>query len=531
VSAKQLQESINSLLPKIHNVYVRQELYRVIGYNRDIVDGKGERKVTYMLLWAVIAMGYGDEALEMLKLFANVGYGYWGDFVSLYQYLEEAETVHYPAVEALERKEMMKRAIINTLVYQIRNDERLLIQSENKRGTLPLPTDAPLGLAGVKPSPRLSLSLLAKWIPSEGKQKDSMAKEIAFTMFPRKYDQANGAVIESSVKKSLTKYRNLIAKIRSHLNLVESKMSANQWGDIEPSAIPAKTMKKHRKVFMNKKGSVDVGRVLLAEKLTLLLSGKTDKTIKTKGLQFYELIKPYVDGSSYDEVIEVQAKTIIKDMQALVKDGSFPLSVALCDVSGSMSGIPLIVSVALGIILANIMPAPWNGKVITFETKPRWVDIEPQTSIYNQVRVLKEAPWGGSTNFAAAVDLVLKQALASKEPKKSIPEFFFCFTDMQFNEASVRNTFVIDDIKKKFQYHGLVMPKLILWNLRASGTNTFAADKSTTGVGLLSGFSQSTFKTFMSGCNFDLMTPIYLLKETLHVPRYDAIANCAKAEK
>jgi hypothetical protein len=99
---------------------------------------------------------------------------------------------------------------------------------------------------------------------------------------------------------------------------------------------------------------------------------------------------------------------------------------------------------------------------------------------------------------------------------------------MQFNQASERNTFVIDDLKKKFQSHGLVMPNLVLWNLRASGTNTFAADKDTTGVGILSGFSQATFKAFMSGCNFDLLTPIYLLKESLHVARYDVIAQCAK---
>ena len=182
----------------------------------------------------------------------------------------------------------------------------------------------------------------------------------------------------------------------------------------------------------------------------------------------------------------------------------------------------------MGIILANVMPVPWYGKVITFESKPQWVDIQPYTSIYNQVQVLKEAPWGGSTNFTAAVDLILRQALAVKKPKKCVPEMLFCFTDMQFDEASEENSFGTKKLKRKFRTRGLIMPKLILWNLRASGTNTFAADKDTPGVGILSGFSQSTFKAFMSGCNFELLTPIYLLKESLHVARYDAIAACAK---
>jgi hypothetical protein len=385
-----------------------------------------------MLLWAVTAMGYEDEVIEILKLFASVGYGYWGDFANFYFYLEKA-VIDLPIVKVTERKETMKRAIIKTIVYQIRNDQRLLIQHKNAAATAKAP----------------SISLAAKWIPSEGKSKGLLAKEIAFVMYPRKFDTATGAVIPSSAKKSLTKYRHLATKLRSTLNLVETKMSKNQWGTIEPSTIPAKTMKKHRTAFMNKNGSADEGRVLLAQKLDLLISGKTDKTIKTKGLQFYELIEPYIHGSCLDEVIEAQAKTIIKEMKTLVENGSFPLSVALCDVSGSMSGIPMIVSIALGIILANVMPVPWYGKVITFESKPQWVNIQPNTSIYNQVQVLKEAPWGGSTNFTAAVDLILRQALAVKKPKKCVPEMLFCFTDMQFDEASEENSFGTKKLKRK----------------------------------------------------------------------------------
>lgn len=505
VSDKQLQDIIETILPNLRNVYARGLFYRLIAYNRDITDGKGERAVTYMLLRAIVELGYGNEVIELMKLFTSTGYGYWGDLVNLY--------IHLGKVSTSEPNQIMQKALLKLIVNQLRNDQRLIIQYQKKVVTDPT----------LKPP---SISLVAKWVPSEGKKYDAVAKVIAFLMFPPKYDPITGAVINESV--SLSKYRQLVTTVRTNLNLVESKMSANKWGDIEPSAIPAKTMKKNRKVFMNAKGKPDAGRVLLAEKLNLLLAGKTDKTIKTKGLQFYDLITPYVNGGVLDPVIEGQAKTIIKDMKALVDNGSFPLSVALCDVSGSMSGVPMIVSIALGIILANVMPAPWAGRVITFESNPRWVSLNINSTIYQQVRVLREAPWGGSTNFAAAMEMVLSGALASEDPRKSLPEFLFCFTDMQFDQASERNTFVIESIKRKFQVKGLVMPKLIVWNLRASGTNTFAADKDTPGVGILSGFSQSAFKAFMGGCNFELLTPIYLLKETLNVARYDAVADCAK---
>ena len=517
VSREQLGEFIQTIMHDLGNVHARGLFYRLIAYNRDITDGKGERSVTYIFLQAIVELGYGHEVIELLKLFTSVGFGYWGDVINLYLHLGEANSsVLLEGLWIDEKKQMMQKSLIKLIVNQLRNDQRLLIQYQKM-----LVTDPNLK--------HPSISLAAKWVPSEGKKHDAIAKDIAFAMFPRKYDPITGDVLESSEKASLIKFRKLVTSLRTILNLVETKMSNNQWGDIEPSGIPAKTMKKNRKVFMNAKGKLDAGRVLLAEKLTLLIAGKTDKTIKTKGLQFYDLITPYVNGGGGpDEVIEAQAKTIIKDMKALVDNGSFPLSVALCDVSGSMAGVPMIVSIALGIILANVMPAPWAGRVITFESNPRWVSLNTNSSIYQQVRVLKEAPWGGSTNFTAAMELVLSGALASEGPRKSLPEFFFCFTDMQFDQASERNTFVIDDIKKKFQNNGLVMPKLIVWNLRASGTNTFAADKDTPGVGILSGFSQSAFKSFMGGCNFELLTPIYLLKETLNVARYDAVANCAK---
>jgi len=466
---------------KLHDPLARQDILRLIAYIRDISDGKGEREITYFLLNEIVADGYAADVKRLLKLFPTVGYGYWGDLVNFYSRVSSSD---------------FKLWILKTLMHQARQDERLLIQAEKLSTTKP------------------NISLLGKWLPSEKGQNDFVANDLAMLMYPGK-----------GGKHALVRYRHLCSKLRKHLQVVERFMSANQWGSIDPSATPSKAMKKYRKVFSNAKGLPDPGRVLLAEKLMQLISGKMPgKTIKTKGLQFYELIKVYIDGGSLDDVIEAQAKTIINDMQVLVRNGNFPISVALCDVSGSMSGIPMIVSIALGILLANIMPAPWAGRVITFESTPQWVTISGFSSIWEQVRVLQGAPWGGSTNFTAAVNLILQEALMNKTV--AMPAFLFCFTDMQFDAASEDKHFVIDVLKANFRRHELVMPKLVLWNLRASGTCSFASDKDTLGVGMLSGFSQSAFKAFMTGCDFDKMTPMSLLKEALHSPRYDAAAGC-----
>jgi hypothetical protein len=482
------------LLAKIDDPYARIEFYRWIVYNRDIKEGKGEREISYFFLYEAFAAGYGDEVKKILRLFPTSGFGYWGDLVAFYNWICENKVVDA-------QDEELKLWIAKTLMFQTLQDQRLLVQFNNVVAS---------GHSPVKPS----ISLVAKWLPTEGKAKDAfdLAKTLATLMYPG--------------KGSMARYRKTCSMLRAYLQIVETKMSDNKWGEIEPAYVPAKAMKKYRKVFLNTKNKEEAGRLLLAQKLADLLGGKSDKKIKTHGLQFYELVKPYVEGLPFDKVIECQAKTIIEDMALLVQNGSFPLSVPLCDVSGSMSGTPLIVSIALGILLANIMPAPWKGQVITFETKPRWISIPTRESIFNQVRVLQGSPWGGSTNFTDAVHLIMNRALMSKQAREILPEFMFCFTDMQFDQAANdKNRIVIDDLKKEFAEQGLVMPNLILWNLRTSETTSFAADKNTPGVGIISGFSQVVFKAFMNGCNFERLTPISLMKDILHSKRYDVVES------
>jgi hypothetical protein len=485
-----LQRYGGPLLAKIEDPLARIEFYRWILYNRDISEGKGEREISYFFLYEALIRGYGEEVKKILRLFPT-GFGYWGDLTGMYNWICENK------IEDSRDKEF-KTWIAQTLMFQTLQDQRTLIEHKNLLAS---------GQTHAKPS----ISLVGKWLPTEGKAKDAngLAKTLATLMYPGKGSEA--------------RYRKTVSMLRAHLQVVETKMSADKWGDIEPSSVPAKAMKKYRKVFMNSKGKVDAGRLLLARKLSDLLGGKTDKVIKTKGLQFYELIKPYVEGRPLDEVIECQAKTIIQNMALLVQNGSFPIAVPLSDVSGSMSGTPLIVSIALGLLLANIMPAPWKGQVITFESKPRWVSLPTDESIFKQVRILRDSPWGGSTNFTAAVEMVLQRALTVENVRDVVPEFLFCFTDMQFDQADDRNAFVIDNLKRLFANNGLVMPNVVLWNLRSTETTSFAADKNTPGVGIISGFSQAVFKAFMDGCNFERLTPISLMKDILHAKRYDVV--------
>ena len=61
--------------------------------------------------------------------------------------------------------------------------------------------------------------------------------------------------------------------------------------------------------------------------------------------------------------------------------------VALVDVSGSMSGIPMEVAIALGILVSEVTHPDFRNRLLTFETKPSWVNL-------SQAKTLQEKHLG-----------------------------------------------------------------------------------------------------------------------------------------
>merc|ERR1712159_933811 len=92
------------------------------------------------------------------------------------------------------------------------------------------------------------------------------------------------------------------------------------------------------------------------------------------------------------------------------------------------------VCVALGLLVAELAPGPFKNHVLTFESQPKFHKITGSTlakKVYNLLR----APWGGSTNFAKAINMVLEIAIRNKVPQDQMPKLLFIFSDMQFDQA------------------------------------------------------------------------------------------------
>jgi hypothetical protein len=170
-----------------------------------------------------------------------------------------------------------------------------------------------------------------------------------------------------------------------------------------------------------------------------------------------------------------------------------------------MSGIPMHVAIALGILVSEVCHPAFRNKVLTFSTVPKWHTL-PDGPFVDKVESLSSAHWDMSTNFEKAMRLIIIMVISNRLEQHDIPDLLVV-SDMQFNEANNGNTWntAYENIKKMFRDTGikvhkkpLTPPKIIFWNVRAN-TCGYPAAADQKGVMLLSGYSPSLMKFILSG--------------------------------
>ena len=116
--------------------------------------------------------------------------------------------------------------------------------------------------------------------------------------------------------------------------------------------------------------------------------------------------------------------------------GNLGNMIALSDVSGSMSGPPMEVSIAMGILVSELAVPAFRDRFITFETNPKWHKLPTGGSLKEKVVSAQGAAWGGTTNFGAALQLVLDACVKHNIPSEQVKGLTLAvFSDMQFDMA------------------------------------------------------------------------------------------------
>jgi hypothetical protein len=291
-------------------------------------------------------------------------------------------------------------------------------------------------------------------------------------------------------------------KLVAMTKVVETQMCANDWDLINYGHVPSIAMNKYRTAFFNRDGK------RYAEYIQDVQAGK--QKINASVLFPHQLYQAICQGDDADAV-EAQWYALPNYMA-----DSTERILPVCDVSGSMEGLPMDVSISLGIYISERNEGIFKNAFLTFSERPEMNYLSG--NLYQRIRQLQRASWGYSTNLQATFDLILNSAIRESLPESEMPTKILIISDMEFNSAcqGVSN---LDSIRAKYSDAGYKMPEIVFWNVNGRLGNV-PASVNDSGIGLVSGFSPSVLKGILKG---EIQSPIQLMLDTVDTARYSCI--------
>jgi len=354
--------------------------------------------------------------------------------------------------------------------------------------------------------PQENISLCAKWAPSPGRHFDKSTKITKLIAKKMGFDHNRWA---ESFRKRFT------SPLRAYVNVVEREMCANNWSKIDYSKVPSVAMKLYRKTFEKHD----------SERFNEWVKSLGDKTKKTKinvsQLYAHEIVNKYMSDSGHmkSELDQFTEEQWLAFERETAKLGTLEKCLVISDTSSSMSGIPMLVSVTLGVLITRLTKAPFNNQVITFNSQPAIVQLEGKT-LHENVKEVAAIPWGGSTNLDATFRLILDRAVKAQTRPEDMPTRVFLLTDNQFNsQVTDWNSSAFERIVEMYKLKGYTPPQIIFWNLRGD-TKTHPVRAHDQGVCMVSGFSVSILKTLLAG---NLPDPVSVMNAAISDARYDRL--------
>ncbi|RGP73427.1 hypothetical protein FSPOR_2009 [Fusarium sporotrichioides] len=407
-------------------------------------------------------------------------------------------------------------------------------------------------LRGDDKKAKRSISFCGKWAPSHDHFHDRhtfIVSTIAEIMYPR-HSIDNERLKptddhETYLRFAREEYRKDTSVLRKHLEIVERAITENRYGDIKYDRVPSLAMNQYNKLFIEK----DSER--FDKYLDKVAEGKAN--ISGATLLPSTLIHKVRQGSQGQsrldqKIAEIESKVLDGQWNTLVQrikdSGTMNSSIAVCDVSGSMSyptfsdkTTPMDSAIGLSLLVAEVAKPPFAGAFITFSSRPTVEKVDLSKTLAEKVSIMDSSSWGMSTNFVSVFEnLILPMATKNNLKNEDMVKRVFVFSDMQFDDACDSSDSIYstpswsnapksgdeaeggwdtsyERIKAKFEVAGYDMPELVFWNLAGgrAGYGQTSGDpvapkpvkSDENGTCLVSGYSQGLLKVFLDGGGFE----------------------------
>lgn len=431
---------------------------------RDCRGGLGE-KYSFNLIFEQLALYNEDFAIRVLPLIPE--YGSWKDVVLL----------------ADSNNEKIADRAMNLIKSQLESD------LENIRAN---GSDA-------------SISLLGKWLPSINAGKAA---------------RMQGKKVLRKLGLTFKQYRVMLSKLRETIDIVERKMCANDFKNINYSAVPSIAGLKYRNSFMKH----DYDRY--SEFINKANSGEAK--INTSVLFPHEVYAKYnCSVRAKDDSIEAFWKNLDDKLSGNAS------TMVVCDGSGSMTmRIPrtnvraIDVSRALSIYFSERLTGEFKDKFIEFSRIPRFIDLSNCSSLYDKKKTCERYDDCSNTNIEKVFMLMLKTAVNKGMSQEDMPDNVLIISDMEFDDATYSywnnvarpDATLFKTIEKRYNDAGYKMPRLVFWNVN-SRSGAIPVIENEMGVVLVSGYSTNICQMVCSGDT----DPYKALVSVLNSERYKPI--------
>ena len=446
-------------------------LYRLIGYTRDKVYGRGEYQLAYMQLFTWFYF-YPQLAFFAFIQFVKFSkYGSWKDIKLFSNYIyQRTLDDHHPFIELM----------IDLLVKQLKEDE-----INYKQGK--------------------SISTAPKWTPREKSKYGWLFKKIAIKFSPHLFTDIQGSRA-LALRKANMILRRFLSKMNRYTNNTEMLMCARSYHMIDYSKVSATTIHKNILAFQNIKND---NKTRFAKWDRYIGAGKFRKFIEQSKI---------IDGASQIQIGALVKSAIMckSDEKAIIINKLWtsnaqlnkPLSpmIPLVDMSASLEEnnlTPLFNAIGIGIRISELQTAPFKNRILVFSAAPQWIIlddltfVEKATAIYETLRGIK-------SNIEGALDM-LKKAFVTTAPSE-VKQLMLCIiSDMQFETFKRKKCWppkkqaIYELIREKFTCNPpqCTLPKLVFYNVKQTlGMPVIFGEKNTY---LVAGYNTMSLNTLASG--------------------------------
>lgn len=373
-----------------------------------------------------------------------------------------------------------------------------------------------------------SLKQLIPFIPEYGRWDDllifksSSAKKVAFEVVKAALLEENGLCAKWMPRKgevavelrnylhlSPKQYRKTLVRLT---NVVEQKMCAQKWEDINFEHVPSIAAKQYRNAFTRHCGQS-------YEQYANALENGTAK-INASAIFPHDVLVGLDNGNISTQSVAVAQWDSLPNY--LGDDKILPL----IDTSGSMtiragksSVSCLDIAVGLGLYLADKQKGDFSGMFINFSQKPRLNVLTG--NIVSKRNQMVRSEWGFNTNIEAAFKLILQHAKRHNIAEKDMPKYLLIISDMQFDTAcGGYSNSAMKMLEEMYDESEYTLPTIIFWNMNGAYENV-PVKKNENGTILISGYSPAILKDVLKAPG-DL-NPMNMVLNVIDSDRYSRI--------